>query len=339
MGSGRFILGEEVDGFEREFAAYCGAAHCIGVGTGLDALSILLRAHGVGPGDEVVVPAHTFIATWLAVTACGAIPVPAPVKLATGNLDPARVEEAIGERCSAVVAVHLYGQTADMTALRDITARRGLLLLEDAAQAQGATWRGARAGALGDGAAFSFYPGKNLGALGDAGAITTDDPRIAERCRLLRNYGSPEKYVHTIKGQNSRLDELQASFLRVKLRHLDAWNERRRAAARRYTAQLQGVALPEVADGAEAVWHLYVVRTANRERLQRRLAEAGIETLVHYPIAPHESGAYADERVEPDHVREAELLSRTVLSLPIGPHLSEHQAGRVISAVAAAQRG
>ena len=330
-----FILGPELDAFEREFAAYCGARHCIGVGNGLAAISLLLRAYGVGPGDEVVVPAYTFVATWLGVSETGATPVPVAVDETTGNLDAERIEAVLTPRTRVIMPVHLYGQPVDMDSLRAVAADRGLLVLEDAAQAHGARWRGERTGSLADGAAFSFYPGKNLGALGDAGAITCEDDAVAERCRALRNYGSSRRYVHDTVGVNSRLDELQAAVLRLKLAHLDRWNERRRAIAGRYLRELEGVALPRVRDGAESVWHLFVIRADDRDGVADRLAAAGVETLIHYPNAPHETGAYAGLAVDPDQVAGASRLARSVLSLPIGPHLGEAEVGRVIAAVRA----
>jgi dTDP-3-amino-3,4,6-trideoxy-alpha-D-glucose transaminase len=338
LDSGWFILGEELEAFEREFAAYCGAAHCVGVNSGLDAIELLLRGHGIGIGDEVVVPAHTFVATWLGVTRAGATPVPAAVNPGTYNLDPKAAEAAITPRTRALMPVHLYGQPADMDPLRELAERRGLPLLEDAAQAHGARLGSRRAGALADGAAFSFYPGKNLGALGDSGAILTDDDELAERLRLLRNYGSRRKYEHEVAGTNSRMDELQAAALRVKLAHLDEWNARRANIAERYLSELADVAeitLPEVMPGAEPAWHLFVVRHPERDRFQEALRERGIETLIHYPVAPHKSGAYAGMRAPAEQVEGAEEIASQVLSLPMGPHLSEEQAAAVVEAVAA----
>jgi dTDP-3-amino-3,4,6-trideoxy-alpha-D-glucose transaminase len=335
MESGRYVLGPEVEKFEREFAAYCGVAECVTVASGLDALTLALRALGVRRDDEVIVPAHTFIATWLAVSALGARPVPVDCLAATGNLDVAALERAIGPRTRAIVPVHLYGQPADMDALGELAAHHHIPLLEDAAQAHGATVGRRRAGSLGHAAAFSFYPGKNLGAFGDGGAVTTDDAALAETLRALRNYGSQEKYVHTIQGSNSRLDEIQAACLRVKLGRLDAWNARRREVAARYLAEIVArpeLALPEVAPGREPVWHLFVVRTPQRDALQAHLAARGIETLVHYPTPPHRAGAYAHERDWPA-LPVAEELADTVLSLPIGPHMSAPDADRVIAAV------
>lgn len=334
LASGRYLLGEEIEAFEAEFATYCGARHCIGVGNGLDALALILRALDIGAGDEVLVPGNTFIATWLAVSQVGAIPVPVEPEAGSFNLDPARVEAAITSRSRAVIAVHLYGRPAEMTALREIADRRGLALIEDAAQAHGARWRGRRAGSLGAAAAFSFYPGKNLGALADAGAVVTDQDQLAGRVRRLRNYGSVVKYVHDEQGVNSRLSELQAAFLRVKLRHLEDWNGRRRRVAAAYLAALRDLpdlVVPSVAEECESVWHLFVVRSRRRDPLRRALAARGVETLVHYPIPPHRSGAYRDMANLSLPISEA--LASEVLSLPIGPHLTDAQTEWVARAV------
>jgi dTDP-3-amino-3,4,6-trideoxy-alpha-D-glucose transaminase len=337
MESGWYILGAEVEAFESEFAAYCGARHCVSVGNGLDALALTLRGLGVGPGDEVIVPAHTFIATWLAVSAAGALPVAADVDERTGNLDPAAARAAVTPRTAALMPVHLYGQPADMDAVSAVARRHGLKVVEDAAQAHGARYGGRRAGALGDAAGFSFYPVKNLGALGDGGAVTTDDGELAARVRLLRNYGSRVKYQHEQRGGNSRLDELQAALLRVKLRHLDDWNARRAAVAARYRAALAGLpglALPHVPDDVEPVWHLFAVRHPRRDELQHHLSRCGIGSMVHYPVPPHQSGAYRDGAWRGGGLAVAERWARECLSLPIGPHLSREDAGLVAAAVA-----
>ena len=341
--SGWYVLGPEVEAFEREFAAYCAVDHCVAVGNGLDALHLILRACGIGPGDEVIVPAHTFIATWLAVSATGACPVGVDVDERTCNLDPALVEAAVTPRTAALLPVHLYGQPADMGALQRIAARHGLKVIEDAAQAHGATWQGRRAGGLGDAAAFSFYPVKNLGALGDAGAITTNDGQLAAAVRLLRNYGSRVKYQHECQGVNSRLDEFQAAFLRVKLRHLDEWNERRARLADHYAAGLAGVPelmLPGVASGACHAWHLYVVRHPRRDALQQHLHCLGISTMVHYPVLPHRSPAYQLPGTLPRLFPVADRLVRDILSLPMSPHHSSADANRIVEAIASfCQRG
>jgi dTDP-3-amino-3,4,6-trideoxy-alpha-D-glucose transaminase len=331
-----YVLGPEVEAFEAEFAAWTGARACVGVGSGLEALRLALLAAGVGPGDEVIVPAHTFIATWLAVSEVGATPVPVDVDLATGNVSAEACAAAVTARTRALVPVHLYGQPADCDALEALAARHALFLLFDAAQAHGARWRGRPLGGRGGAAAWSFYPGKNLGALGDGGAITTDDLALAERLRRLRNYGQAEKYRHVERGANSRLDELQAAFLRVKLPHVDAWNGRRRALAAAYRAALPAsLPLLHVAEGADPCWHLLVVRAARRDALRAALAGAGVETLVHYPVPPHLQPAYAG-RFPEGAFPAAERLAREVVSLPIGPHLAEADAAAVAAAAGAA---
>jgi dTDP-3-amino-3,4,6-trideoxy-alpha-D-glucose transaminase len=335
MASGQFILGPEVTAFEEEFAAYCDTRHAIGVGSGLDALRLILLGYGLGHGDEVLVPSNTFIATWLAVTQVGALPVPVEPDPVTHNITADAVKAAITPSTKAIMPVHLYGHPADMDAIVALGRDRGIPVVEDAAQAQGARYRGRRAGGLADAAGFSFYPGKNLGAMGDAGAVTTDDDALAERVRMLRNYGSTVKYHHDLPGLNSRLDSLQAAGLRVKLRRLDEWNERRRAVAERYLERLAGVeglALPTQAEWAEPVWHLFVVRHQRRDALQERLSEAGVDTIIHYPIPPHLSGAYA-AGFEPDALPVAQRLAGEVLSLPMGPHLPLEDAERVTTAV------
>jgi len=334
--SGRYVLGPEVEAFEHEFAGYCGARHCVGVANGLDALHLILRGYGIGAGHEVIVPSHTFIATWLAVSHCGARPVPVEPVEATGNIDADRVRAAITPRTRAIIAVHLYGQCADMTALREIADAHGLRLIEDAAQAHGATLHGRRAGSLGDAAAFSFYPGKNLGALGDGGAVTTSDDVLARKLRALRNYGSPRKYEHDIAGFNSRLDEIQAAVLRVKLRTLDADNAARRSAAAVYMAGLRDapLTLPRVIAGAQPAWHLFVVRSRHREALQRVLDEQGVGHLVHYPVACHRQPAYAAAHWPALPI--AERLACEVLSLPMAPYL---EAGTVREICAGLRHG
>ncbi|WP_371767934.1 DegT/DnrJ/EryC1/StrS family aminotransferase [Massilia sp.] len=334
--SGWYVLGKEVEAFEQAYAAWCGTRHAIGVANGLDAIFLVLKAWGVGPGDEVIVPSNTYIATWLAASHCGATPVPVEPVAGTYNLDPVRVEAAITARTRAIVPVHLYGQCADMAPLMDIARRHGLKVVEDGAQAHGARYRGRRAGALGHAAAFSFYPGKNLGALGDGGAITTDDDALARQLRALRNYGSQKKYHNESIGFNSRLDELQAAILSAKLPVLDDQNARRRALAAIYDAELAGIpglVLPVVPEWAEPVWHLYVVRHAQRDALAKGLAEAGIGTLVHYPIAPHLQPAYADLGMTEGRFPIAEAIHREVLSLPMGPTMTAAQAVEVAQAV------
>jgi dTDP-4-amino-4,6-dideoxygalactose transaminase len=332
--SGWFILGGEVEAFEQEFARYCGARHCVGVGNGLEALHLILRAMGVGAGDEVIVPSNTYIATWLAVSYTGATPVPVEPDERTHNIDPARIESAITPRTRALIAVHLYGQTADMDAINEIAAPYGVRVIEDAAQAHGARYKGRRAGALADAAGFSFYPGKNLGALGDAGAVTTDDDALAEKVRVLRNYGSHVKYYNTVKGYNSRLDEMQAALLRVKLSKLDEWNERRKQVARGYRELLEGVpdlVLPHVPDWADPAWHLFVVRHSQRDALQEHLTKNGVGTLIHYPLPPHLQDAYAELAHAQGSFPLAEEIAREVLSLPMGPHLSADDLHHVVA--------
>jgi dTDP-4-amino-4,6-dideoxygalactose transaminase len=342
MQSGWYVLGREVELFEAEYAAYCGSRHCVGVANGLDAMHLVLRAWGVGPGDEVIVPSNTYIATWLAVTAVGATPVPVEPDLRTCNIDPPLIEEAITPRTKVILPVHLYGQAADMDAISAIARRHGLKVLEDAAQAQGARCRGRKAGALGDAAGHSFYPTKNLGAFGDAGAVTTDDAELADKVRTLRNYGSKRRYYNEVQGVNSRLDELQAAFLRVKLRHLDEWNARRSKIAAAYLAGLgsaSGVIAPVAPEWAAPVWHLFVIRHPQRDALQAKLAEMEIGTLIHYPVPPHLSGAYARTSSSASSSRtatslpRAEALASSVLSLPIGPHVTEAQGAAVVEAV------
>ena len=336
--SGWYILGEEVEHFESEFAAYCGAKYCVGVGNGLEALHLILRAYGVSRGDEVIVPSNTYIATWLAASECGARPVPVEPDERTYNIDPARIEAAISSHTRAIIAVHLYGLPADMAAIRSVASKRGIKVIEDAAQAHGARYRGKRAGALADAAGFSFYPTKNLGALGDGGAVTTDDAALADRIRLLRNYGSRQKYRNETKGCNSRLDELQAAILREKLRLLDQWNERRRSIARRYVEGLAGLSLvlPHVPPGCECIWHVFVVRSAQRERLASRLEAAGIGTLIHYPIPPHLQPAYVELGLGAGSFPISEAIHREVLSLPMWPQMSDAQADFVIAGVRSA---
>lgn len=336
MDSGWVLLGRELEAFEAEFAAYCSVPHCVGVANGLDALHLVLRAWGIGPGDEVIVPSNTYIASWLAVSMTGATPVPVEPDEATFNLDPARLVAALTPRTRAVMPVHLYGQAADMEPIIAFAAAHGLKVIEDNAQAQGARYCGRKTGGLGHAAGNSFYPGKNLGAFGDGGAVTTADADLADRVRVLRNYGSRKKYFNEVAGVNSRLDELQAAFLRVKLPHLDEWNERRRAVAALYQHELvdlPDLRLPVVPAGQQPVWHLYVVRHPRRDALQAHLQAAGVGTLVHYPVPPHLSGAYAAAGWQPGAFPLAKQLAAEVLSLPISPHCSLEQAAHVAASV------
>jgi dTDP-4-amino-4,6-dideoxygalactose transaminase len=334
MESGWFILGREVEAFESEFAAYCGVPHCVGVGNGLEALHLVLRAWGIGPGDEVLVPANTYIATALAVSYVGALPVFVEPDPATHNLDPDRLEDAITHRTRAVIPVHLYGQTANMEPILQVARRHGLRVLEDAAQAHGATFQGIRAGALGDASAFSFYPGKNLGAFGDGGAVTTSDGGLANKVRTLRNYGSTRKYYNEVQGFNSRLDELQAAFLRVRLGQLDEWNARRTKLARRYLDGLptEGMIPPEVHPGCVPCWHLFVVRSSRRDALIEHLSSHDVGTLIHYPLPPYRQEAYRSLLVPAGSFPVADRLADEVLSLPIGPHLTTGDVDAVIEA-------
>lgn len=324
LSKGIFVLGHEVEQFESEFAAYCDVNHCIGVGNGLDALSLALEAAGIGQGDEVIVPGNTFIATWLSVTRCGATPIAVDVDPRTFNLDPKCIPNAISSRTRAIIPVHLFGQPADMAPIQTIAERHNLFVLEDAAQAHGARYRGRRAGSLGHAAAFSFYPTKNLGALGDGGAVTTNDLALAERIRNLRNYGSSEKYVHNTIGWNSRLDEMQAAFLRVKLPTLDAQNGARQISATRYTEKLatSAVARPECIPETECVWHNYVVQVDERGALIDNLRKHGIDTLIHYPIPPHRQKAYLHYPLAGRDLSVTDYLANRILSFPIGPHVS-----------------
>jgi dTDP-4-amino-4,6-dideoxygalactose transaminase len=328
MESGWYILGREVEAFEHEFATYCGVKYSVGVGNGLEALHMILRAYGIGEGDEVIVPSNTYIATWLAVSYAGATLIPVEPNEKTYTIDPLRIEQAITKKTKAIIPVHLYGLPADMDPIMDIARRHGVKVIEDAAQGHGAGYKGKRAGNLGDAAGFSFYPGKNLGASGDGGAVTTNDDILASKIRVLRNYGSRVKYHNEVKGFNSRLDELQAAFLRVKLRKLDEWNERRRQLAALYQKGLHGVSdlmLPSVPRWADPAWHLFVVRFPVRDQLQAYLNSSGIGTLIHYPIPPHLSGAYDGEDFNNAGLPVCNALAKTVLSLPIGPHLTKEQ--------------
>ena len=335
MRSGWYILGEEVEAFEERFASFCGARHCVGVGNGLDALTLALRAWDIGAGHEVIVPSNTYIATWLAASHAGARPVPVEPDAATYNMDPNRIEDAITPRTRAILPVHLYGQAADMDPIREIGARRGLRVLEDAAQAAGARYRGRRTGALGDAAGFSFYPTKNLGAFGDAGALTTGDAELAERVRALRNYGSRERYVNQVVGFNSRLDPLQAALLGPRLDVLDEWNARRARIAKRYAEELADIALtlPVTGAGCEHTWHLFVVRTPRRKAFRDALQARGVGTDVHYPTPPHLQEAYAHLGYAEGAFPVSELLHREVVSLPIGPHMRDAEVDYVIAQV------
>jgi dTDP-4-amino-4,6-dideoxygalactose transaminase len=338
MESGWYVLGEETSAFEAEFAEYCGVKYCVGVSSGLEALRLSLLAFGIGEGDEVIVPSNTYIATWLAVSHCGATPVPVEPDNKTYNIDSGRIQDAITVNTRAIIPVHLYGQPADMDPIMAIADDYGLKVIEDNAQSQGAFYKGRRTGSLGHAAGISFYPGKNLGAFGEGGAVTTNDAEVADKVRLLRNYGSRKKYHNELKGFNSRLDELQAAFLRVKLKHLDEWNERRKLCAEQYMNGLQNCAdivLPFVPDWAEPVWHQFVIRYQDRDILRQRLTEKDIGTMTHYPIPSHLSEAYKEMNLETGAFPIAEEISNTILSLPIGPHLSESDQRSVFESIRA----
>ncbi|HEY3080048.1 MAG TPA: DegT/DnrJ/EryC1/StrS family aminotransferase [Chloroflexota bacterium] len=330
---GWFLLGAELEAFEREFASCCGCAHGVGVASGTEALQLALSALGVEPGDEVLTVANTAVPTVSAITAAGGRPVFVDVDPATLTMDPARLEERVGRRAKVVLPVHLYGQPADMDPIVALARRRGLKVLEDAAQAHGARYRGRPVGGLGDACAWSFYPTKNLGALGDAGMVTTGDPAVAERVRRLRTYGQSSRYVHETKGINSRLDELQAAFLRVKLPHLGAWTAARRARAGLYDRLLEGVVKPGVAAYAGHVFHLYVIRSGDRDGLQRGLRERGIDTLIHYPIPVHRQHAYRELAEQGPFLPQTERAAGEVLSLPLYPELPLETVERVARAV------
>jgi dTDP-4-amino-4,6-dideoxygalactose transaminase len=330
-----FILGRDVECLENEFAQYCGCAYAIGVDSGTSALELALRAYGVGPGDEVIAPANTFIATALAISATGATPVLVDVDPLTHTIDVAGLEDAITNRTRAVIPVHLYGHPADMDPILEIARRRQMVVIEDACQAHGARYKGRPIGSLGQAAAFSFYPSKNLGACGDGGIITTNDQDTAQSLRMLRNYGQEKKYHHLIRGYNRRLDNLQAALLRVKLKHLDAWNRARRECADWYRCLLSEVVLtPAVADYAEPVWHLYVIQLEDRDELQAYLGERGIGTGIHYPIPIHLQPAYHDLGYRTGDFPIAEQTAGRILSLPMYPELQQTAIEEVARAVA-----
>lgn len=335
LDSGWYILGPEVEAFEAEWASFCGTSHAVGLANGLDALTLALRALDIGPGDEVIVPSNTYIATWLAVSSVGASPIPVEPDPATYNIDTTLIEAAITPRTRAIMPVHLYGQPADLDPILSIAARNRLRVIEDAAQSHGARYKGRRIGAHGDIVCWSFYPGKNLGALGDAGAVTTNDAALAERVTLLRNYGSRQKYVNEEAGVNSRLDPVQATVLRVKLGVLDEWTKRRREVAAAYTERLAelDLVLPYVPDWADPAWHLYVVRTSKRDALQTQLTSAGVGTLIHYPIPPHMQHAYKSLALPQDALPIARKLASEVLSLPMGPHLDLEAVEKVVFSI------
>lgn len=333
--SGWYILGKEVEEFEQQFAHYCGTEFCFSVSNGLDALTLILEGYGIGPGDEVLVPANTFIATFLAVSNVGATPVPVEPNENTFNIDASLIEEKINPCTKAIIAVHLYGLACEMTEINEIARKNNLIVIEDAAQAHGAIVQNKRTGNLGHAAAFSFYPGKNLGALGDGGAITTNDPKLAKRIQLLRNYGSNQKYIHEIKGRNNRLDEIQAAILKVKLPHLDQDNQKRREIADYYLNNISStkITLPLLSgfESESHVWHLFVIRTKNRNQLQQMLKEHGVEALIHYPIPPHKQEAYRE--LNTFELKATEAIHEEVLSLPMYPSLKQAEIDKVIKLI------
>jgi len=336
--SGWYVLGNEVNRFESEFANFCEVENCVGVGNCLDALQFILQGFGIGSGDEVIVPSNTYIATWLAVSNVGAIPVPVEPRIETYNIDPSRIQDSITSRTKAIIVVHLYGQPCDMDAVNEIGEKFGLKVIEDSAQAHGARYKGRRVGGLGNASGFSFYPSKNLGALGDGGAVTTNNPALANKINLLRNYGSKTKYQNEVKGFNSRLDELQAAFLIEKLKVLDKQNEERRKIASIYLEHLayfEEIVLPVIPDWAEPVWHQFVIRHHKRNDLINNLKKAGIGTMIHYPIPPHLQLAYKEMGKKKGDYPISELIHKEVLSLPITPGISLLEIESVIDALTA----
>lgn len=333
LDSGWYILGSEVEAFEAEWAEYCGSGYAVGVGNGLDALTLALRSLDIGFGDEVIVPSNTYIATWLAVLAVGATPVPVEPNPTTHNINYELVPPAITSRTKAILPVHLYGLPADLDPILQIAHTYDLAVVEDAAQAHGAKYKGKRIGSHGDIVCWSFYPGKNLGAMGDAGAITTNRPDLADRIRVLRNYGSRKKYINEVSGVNSRLDPLQAAILRVKLKALDEWNKRRKEIAYIYNNHLDSnvVCNSSMPEWADPVWHLYVIRSSRRDQLQAHLVNADIQTLIHYPVSPHQQACCKE--LQYTHLPIATQLAKEVLSLPIGPHLANAQVESIVNAV------
>lgn len=330
-----FIMGKQLDNFEKEYAAYCDRKYCIGCGNGLDAIYLMLKAYGIGEGDEVIVPSNTYIATALAVSYTGAKPVFVEPTLESYNINVDLIEKAITDKTKAIIVVHLYGQVVKMDEITAIAKKYNLKVFEDAAQSHGALYKGKKVGALGDAAAFSFYPGKNLGALGDAGAVVTDDKEIADKIKALSNYGSDYKYHNIYKGINSRLDELQAGFLRVKLQHIDKWNNERRRIALRYINEINNsnIILPNADDEYSHVWHLFVIRTDRRDELEEYLREKGIMTLKHYPIPMHMQKAYEDLNIRKGELPIAEKISDEVLSLPMFYGMSDDEITYVIQSL------
>lgn len=331
-----FIQGEECEKFEEEYAAYCGTKYCVGVATGLDAIYLILKALDIKAGDEVIVPSNTYITTALAVSFTGATPVFVEPVIDTYNIDVTRIEEKITERTKAIIAVHLQGRAADMDAINAIAKKHELYVLEDAAQAHGARYKGQRVGALSDAAAWSFYPGKNLGALGDGGCITTNNKQIADKVRALGNYGSDYKYHHIYQGTNSRLDEMQAAFLRVKLPHLDKWNEARRKIAEEYLSGITNplIKLPLATSADyEHIYHVFVIRCDRRDELEKYLKDNGIGTVKHYPVPMHLQKAYEELHIQEGELPIAEEISKTVLSIPMYYGMTDEEVAYVIDAL------
>jgi len=335
MSSGRVLLGQETEALEEEFANFCGTLYCVAVGNGLDALQLILSAWNIGPGDEVIVPAHTFIASWLAVSNVGATPVPVEIDPSTYNMDSKKIESSITKKTKVIMPVHLYGQPADMDPILKIAKKYKLKVVEDNAQAHGACYKGKRTGGLADAAATSFYPGKNLGAFGDAGAVTTNDVQLAKRIRKMRNYGSEKKYIHEVQGTNSRIDELQAAFLRIKLKHLNKWNKRRSKIADFYLRKLKmhasKLTLPSVPRFAKPVWHLFVIRLNERNKLQKILAKKKIETIIHYPFLPQKQKVFRNKTFPKNTL--SQKVTSEIISLPIGPNQSLKTSSKVVKAI------
>lgn len=330
-----FIQGEEVEKFEEEFAEFCQAKYCIGCGNGLDALYLILRSYDIGVGDEVIVPSNTYIATALAASYAGAKPILVEPDLVTYNINPDLIEKVITHKTKAIIVVHLYGQPVDMSEINRIAKKHSLKVIEDSAQAHGALYKGKKVGSLGDASGFSFYPGKNLGALGDAGAVVTNNKELADKIRAIANYGSDRKYHHIYKGTNSRLDEVQAAFLRIKLKNLDKWNEDRRKIAQKYIDGINNpkITKPSEADYANHVWHLFVVRTEKRDEFQKYLNDNGIGTTIHYPIPMHMQGAYEELGISKGILPLAEKISNEVISLPIWYGMKDEEIQYVIDKI------
>ena len=333
--SGTYILGEEVSLFEKEWADFCKASNCIGVANGLDAITIALKAFEIGKGDEVIVPSNTYIATWIAISNVGATIVPVEPDINTYNIDVKKIKEVISKKTKAILPVHLYGQPADLDPILELANNNNLIVIEDAAQAHGAKYKGKMIGSHGNAICWSFYPGKNLGAFGDGGAITTNNSEIALKIKTLRNYGSPRKYINKYIGMNSRLDPIQAAILRVKLRYLDEWNNNRKNIAKSYINELKKskLIMPLFLDDFNSSWHLFVVRSQFRNLLAKKLEERGIQTLIHYPVPPHLQEAYFKEKIKFKKLPFSELIANQVLSLPIGPHQEEAETKKVISSL------